>query len=268
MASPWERLFTGAARVFAWSVALTPVAIVAILVAASLAGKQRPDPVLFLGHIVVELVATLLIAALGSAAGTAIGLGTALFSRELVSGRLGQVIAFGAEGLAAFPAVVLGWFCATLILPVLSGRPQVAVFGAAFVIVMLAVIPRANVLAKRCLGALPDSIREAAAAAGASPARITAHVTLPACAEKLVGILADAFARGMGEAAGVSIVFLAAARAGYPVALFTIPSTIMAHAQTTQLIDAGIAEQALIVLFLAAISRRFAVHSLGGLLWV
>ncbi|MBV8460748.1 MAG: hypothetical protein JO009_07655 [Candidatus Eremiobacteraeota bacterium] len=66
----------------------------------------------------------------------------------------------------------------------------------------------------------------------------------------------------------MTVVFLAAARAGYPVALFTIPSSIMTHARTAQIIDAGIAQAALAVLALAAISKTVASRRIGGVRWV
>lgn len=268
MAGPWERLFVGASRLAAWCVVLTPFAIIALLLVASLTGQQRPDPVFFLGNLVVELLATLIVGVVGAAIGASIGIGMALLTRELVSGKLSQVISFAAAGLATFPAVVLGWFGAILILPVLPGHTSAAVFAAACVVVTIAVIARSNVLAVRSLEALANSLREAAAAVGATAGRVTAHVTIPACKRELVGIYADALSRAIGEATGVSIVFLAAARAGYPVSLFTIPSSIMTHAHTMQLIDAGIAQSALLILVLAAISKTVAARRIGKLKWV
>ncbi len=268
MARPWERLFVGAAGLFAWCVILTPFSIVTVLMVAALAGQQRPDPLFFLGNLVVELFATLLVGVVGAVIGASIGIGTALLTQELVTGRLSQAIGAATSGLSVFPAVVLGWFGATLILPALSGHTPGAVFAAACVVVSIAVISRSNVLAVRLLGALAPSVREAAAAAGAGASRVTAHVTIPACKRQLLGIYADALSRAVGEAAGVSVVFLAAARAGYPVSLFTIPSSIMAHAHTMQLIDAGIAQSALVVLAFAATSKIIAARRIGSLQWV
>ena len=91
---------------------------------------------------------------------------------------------------------------------------------------------------------------------------------LPEVRSRLAGIYADAFARAVGEAAAVTVVFLAAARAGYPVALFTIPSGIMAHARTVQMIDAGIAQSALLILVLAAVAKTMAARRIGDLQWV
>ncbi|MDQ6766222.1 MAG: hypothetical protein M3Z41_00185 [Candidatus Eremiobacteraeota bacterium] len=268
MARPWERLFIAAARLFAWCVVLTPFGIVAALVAAALSGRQEPDIVFFLGNLVVQLFATLFVAAAAAGMGASIGIGSALFVRELISAKAGRAFVLSIRMLSAFPAVVLGWFGATVILPALSGRAALAVFVAAVTVVIIAVIPRAYLIAGRALSALPQSVRETAAAAGASPARIAAHVTLPAVSRKLWGIYADAFSRATGEAAAVTVVFFAAARAGYPVALFTIPSAIMAHARSVQLIDAGIAQSALVILALAAVSKTIAARRIGELRWV
>jgi ABC-type phosphate transport system permease subunit len=268
MSRPWERLFIAAARLFALLVVLTPFGVVAVLVAASLVGRQEPDIVFFLGNLVVQLFATAFIGAIGASVGATIGIGTALLTRELLPPAGGRPFVVAIRILSAMPAVVLGWFGATLVLPALPGRSGVAVFVAAAVVVTVAVIPRAYRLASRSLEALPRSVRESAAAAGASPSRVTAHVTLPAIRHELAGIYADAFARAVSEAAAVTIVFLAAVRAGYPVALFTIPSAIMAHARSVQFINAGIAQSALLILVIATVNKTVAARRITGLQWV
>jgi ABC-type phosphate transport system permease subunit len=268
MARPWERLFISAARLCAWCVIATPFAIVAVLIAAALAGQQQPDVVFFLGNLVVQLFATLLVAVIGAGVGASIGIGTALLTGELTSANLGRGLGLAVNVLSAFPAVVLGWFGATLILPVVLGKQAGAVFAAAGAVVVVAVIPRAYMLAARSFAALPGSLREAAAAAGANPSRVAAHVTLPACATRITGIYLDAFSRAVGEAAAVTVVFLAAANAGYPVSLFTIPSSIMTHARSMQLVDASVAQSAFLILVLAAVSKTVAARRIGALQWV
>jgi len=268
MARPWERLFIAAARLFAWCVVLTPFAVVGVLVAAALGGRQKPDIVFFLGNLVVQLFATVFVGAIGAGLGASIGLGTALLTRELLPPKTGRTFVLAIRILAALPAVVLGWFGATVVLPALAGRTAMAVFVAAAAVVTMAVIPRAYRLTSRSLADLSLSVRESAAAAGASSSRITAHVTLPAIRRRLGGVYADSFSRGVSEAAAVTIVFLAAVRAGYPVDLFTIPSAIMAHAPSIQFIDAGIAQSALLVLVLAAVNKTLAARRMGDLQWV
>lgn len=268
MSRPWERLFITAARLFAWCVIVTPFGVVAVLVSAALAGEQQPDAVFFLGNLVVQLFATLVVAAFGAGIGASIGIGTALLMHELLPATASRSMGMSIRILAAFPAVVLGWFGATVVLPTLSGRAASAVFVAAAVVVIVAVIPRAFALAVRSFEALPPSLRETAAAAGASPARVAAHVTLPACGRRIAGVYADAFSRAVGEATAVTVVFLAAASAGYPVSLFTIAGTIMAHARSMQLIDASVAQSALVILALAAVSKTMGARRIGSLQWV
>jgi ABC-type phosphate transport system permease subunit len=268
MARPWERLFIAAARLFAWCVIATPFAVVAVLIAAALAGQQQPDIVFFLGNLVVQLFATLLVAGVGAGIGASVGIGTALLTRELTSTAVSRPLGLSVNVLSAFPAVVLGWFGATLILPAIAGKQPLTVFAAAAAVVVLAVIPRACVLAVRSFEALPGSLREAAAAAGATTARIAAHVTLPACGTRITGVYLDAFSRAIGEAAAVTVVFLAAANAGYPVSLFTISSEIMTHARSMQLVDASIAQSAFLILVVAAVSKTVAARRIGDLQWV
>lgn len=268
MARPWERLFIALARLCAWCVILTPFGVISVIVIAAVAGQQQPDRVVFLGNLVVELFATLFVAIAAALAGASIGVGSGLLTRELLSTRAARPFMLACDLLSAFPAVVLGWFGALLVLPALAGQAALAVFVGATVVVTIAVIPRSYSIASRLLGTVDAEVRASAAAAGAGPARIAAHVTLPAVRPRVVGIYLDAFSRAVGEAAAVTVVFLAAARAGYPVALFTIPSTIMTHARTAQIIDAGIAQAALAVLALAAISKTVASRRIGDVRWV
>jgi ABC-type phosphate transport system permease subunit len=264
MARPWERLFIALARLCAWCVILTPFGIVSVLVIAALAGQQQPDKVFFLGNVVVQLFATVLVAVTAGATGASIGIGASLLTRELVSMTAARPILVACDLLCAVPSVVIGWFGALLVLPALAGQAAVAVFIGAIVVVTIAVIPRAYAIASHVLAGVGAEVRASAAAAGADPSRIAAHVTLPSVRRHLTGIYLDAFARGVGEAAAVTVVFLAAARAGYPVALFTIPSSIMAHARTAQVIDAGLAQSALLILALAAVSKTVALRRIGG----
>ena len=268
MARPWERLFIALARLCAWCVILTPFGVVSVIVIAAVAGQQQPDRVFFLGNLVVELFATLFVAIVAALAGATIGVGAGLLTRELLVTSAARPFVLACDLLSAFPAVVIGWFGALLVLPALAGQAALAVFVGATVVVTIAVMPRACAIASRLLGTVGPDVRASAAAAGAGSARIAAHVTLPAVRARLAGIYLDAFSRGVGEAAAVTVVFLAAARAGYPVALFTIPSTIIAHARTAQIIDAGIAQAALAVLALAAVSKTVASRRIGDVRWV
>ncbi|GEM_PF-1722904 len=266
MASPWERFFAAMARTLAVVVMLAPLAVACILVTAALAGAQRPDPLRFVSSLGAQMLATVAIGSLGAAFGVTAGIGTAFFTRELGAGRIGRAIDMAAVGLSAFPAVVLGWFGATIVLPEVLGRTSASIFFAACIVVTLAVLPRAYALGALALGAITPALREAATAAGASAGRVSAHVLIPAVRAPLRGIYADGLTRAVGEAAGVSIVFLAAARSGYPVSLFTIAGSLVGHAQTMQVTDAGIAQAALVVLLLALAAQRIGARS-GGIQW-
>jgi len=121
MARPWERFFAGMARALAVVVMLAPLAVACVLVAAALTGVQRPDPERFVASLGAQLFATVSIGCLGAAFGVTAGVGAAFFTRELGVGRIGQAIDMAAVGLSAFPAVVLGWFGATIVLPEVLG---------------------------------------------------------------------------------------------------------------------------------------------------
>jgi phosphate transport system permease protein len=268
MARPWERLFVAAARLCAWCVVVTPFAVVAVLIGVAVAGQQRPDIVFFLGNLVVQLFATLFVAGVGTGLGASIGIGSALLTRELMAPSAARPFTAAFDFLCACPAVVLGWFGALLVLPALAHQGSAAVFLGAAIVVTMAVMPRAYLLARRVLAAVPPELRAAASAAGAATSRVAAHVVLPSVRRPIAGVYADAFARAVGEAVAVTVVFLAAVRAGYPVSLFTVPSAIMARASTAQILDAGIAQSALVILALAAVAKTMAARRIGQVQWV
>jgi hypothetical protein len=96
---------------------------------------------------------------------------------------------------------------------------------------------------------------------------VSAHVLIPTRTRELIAIYADGLTRAVGESAGLSIVFLAAARAGYPMPLFTLGGSIVAQAQTMQAIDAGIAQAALLALVIALACKRYSLRGAGGVQW-
>ena len=122
MARPWERLFIALARLCAWCVILTPFGVVSVIVIAAVAGQQQPDRVFFLGNLVVELFATLFVAIVAALAGATIGVGAGLLTRELLVTSAARPFVLACDLLSAFPAVVIGWFGALLVLPALAGQ--------------------------------------------------------------------------------------------------------------------------------------------------
>jgi ABC-type phosphate transport system permease subunit len=192
MAAPWERLFVWVARTLGWVVVLTPLGMVGVVCAAAATGRQRSDPASFLGLLGAQVATTLAIAIIAAALGASTGIGTAIVARELGAGRAARLIGGFAFGLTLFPATVLGWFTATVILPALPSRSAVAVLVAACVALTLTVVARSNRLADQTLARVPRALREAAAAAGADARRLSAYVLLPSCRFQLVGIYVDA----------------------------------------------------------------------------
>ena len=267
MAGSWQRVFVAAARSCAWCALFVPLAVIAVLIVASALGRQPPSIVVFLGDMVVQLAAMLALAIVAAGIGASIGAGTAMLIHEFASQRARGPFQAAIGVLSSFPAAVLGWFGAVVVLPALPAGTALAAYAAATAVVIVAVVPRACAITARALDRVPTGVREAAASAGATAPSIAAHVVLPAIRSRLWGVYLDAFSRAVSEAAAVTVVFLAAIRAGFPVAVLTLPSWTLAHARAVASVDAGIAQAALVILVVAIASKTMAARRIGELQW-
>jgi phosphate transport system permease protein len=211
-----EGLFTALARACAVIVAAVPIAVGGALVwlavralNASAGMEQLP--------VTLALVAfTLAVSAAAAIAGGILGIGCAFAAEELSPAPVRGAILASIEFLGAMPAVAFGWFAASAISRLTKDQIAGAStpFVAASIVLAIMVAPTACALATRALRRLPDAVRHAAAAAGASRLQTTALVMMPALRRRLAAATLAAFARAAGEATALQILFAVLVRNG------------------------------------------------------
>lgn len=137
-----------------------------------------------------------------------LGLGSAMYMSEYASPRTRNLLKPILEVLAGIPTVVYGYFALTFITPILkSVLPQTQIFNAASasIVVGIMVLPMVASLCDDALRAVPDSLREAGYALGATRMEVSTRVVLPGA---LSGVLASfilAASRAIGETMAVTL---------------------------------------------------------------
>lgn len=157
---------------------------------------------------------TLVVAGSAAFFGGALGVGCALAAEELAPAPVRTAIEGAIGFLGALPAVAFGWYASVLVAPI-SGDGKgsaVATFVAATAVLSAMVAPTTCALCTRALRRVPDSVRNAAAAAGASRMQTTALVVVPAMQKRIVIALVAALGRAVSEATALMILFAAMGR--------------------------------------------------------
>jgi phosphate ABC transporter permease protein PstC len=172
--------------------------------------------------------------------GAPLAVGTAVFLSEVASPRMRAIVRPAVELLAGVPSVVYGFFGLVLLRPVVARLTGGMGFGPLTVAVILAImiVPTIATLTEDALRSIPDGIREASYAMGATTWQTIYKVLLPAAK---VGIV-DAVILGMGRALGetMAVVMVAGnaprpfAGIGEPIATLTSEIVIgMSYASGT-----------------------------------
>ncbi len=149
---------------------------------------------------------TLLIAAVAMTVAVPVGLLSAIYLAEYASPNVRSFAKPALEILAGVPTVVYGFFAALVVAPYLSDFG--AYFGldiahesalAAGVVMGIMIIPFVSSLSDDVITALPQSIREASLACGATKSETIKKVVFPAALPGIVGALLLAISRAIGE---------------------------------------------------------------------
>ncbi|HSQ60036.1 MAG TPA: phosphate ABC transporter permease subunit PstC [Acidobacteriota bacterium] len=152
-----------------------------------------------------------------------LGVGSAVYLAELASRRLGSVVSFVMELLAAIPSIVYGiwgffilapflrstiepWLIAKLgFIPLFSGAPFGIGILNAGIILGIMVVPTIVSISREVLLATPKTLREASLALGATQAESIA-VALDAAKPGILGAVILALGRALGETMAVTMV--------------------------------------------------------------
>jgi phosphate transport system permease protein len=152
-----------------------------------------------------------------------LGIGSAVFLAELASHRVGSIVSFVMELLAAIPSIVYGiwgffvlapWLRSTLepwlianwgAIPLFRGTPfGIGMLNAGIVLAIM-ILPTIVSISREVLLATPRTLREASLALGATRAE-SIGVTLDAAKPGILGAVILALGRALGETMAVTMV--------------------------------------------------------------
>lgn len=138
--------------------------------------------------------------------GTPLAVGTAVFLSEIASPRVRGLIRPAVELLAGIPSVIYGFFGLLILRPFVAQLTGGLGFGllTGWLILAVMIVPTIATLTEDALRSLPNGIREASYAMGATTWQTIYKVLLPAAK---IGII-DAIILGMGRAIGETMAVL------------------------------------------------------------
>lgn len=149
---------------------------------------------------------TLLITVIAMAVAVPVGLFSAIYMAEYASPRFRSAIKPVLEILAGIPTVVYGFFAALTVAPAIRGFGEglgLSVASesalAAGLVMGIMIIPFVSSLSDDVINAVPQSLRDASYAMGATKSETIRHVILPAALPGVVGSVLLAVSRAIGE---------------------------------------------------------------------
>lgn len=150
---------------------------------------------------ILALIVNSLIATLGGLVlGAPLAVGTAVFLSEVATARAREWVRPAVELLAGIPSVVYGLFGLLALRPIIAKASGGLGFGfaTAWVVLAIMILPTIAAISEDALRSVPEGIREASYAMGATKWQTIWRVLLPAAK---IGII-DAIILGMGRAIG------------------------------------------------------------------
>ena len=152
------------------------------------------------GGIGPAIVGTLLITALATVIAVPVGILAAIYVNEYGGNRLlTRIIRFMADVMTGVPSIIMGLFIFIVFTVPLGAKGLIGFGGSlALACLMLPIVIRSS---EEMLKLVPDALREASYALGASKARVTMTVVLPAALSGITSGALLAVARIAGETA-------------------------------------------------------------------
>jgi phosphate transport system permease protein len=158
---------------------------------------------------VLPLVAgTLLVATIAMAVALPMGLLSAIYLSEYAPEPLRRVVKPVLEILAGIPTVVYGYFALMFVTPLLQRFfPQLSGFNALSpgIVMGIMILPLVSSLAEDAMRAVPQGLREAAYALGATRMQTALQVVVPAALSGITAAFILAVSRAVGETMIVAI---------------------------------------------------------------
>lgn len=152
---------------------------------------------------VLPLVAgTSMISAIAMSIALPVGLLAAIYLSEYAGRNVRRALKPTLEILAGVPTVVYGYFALTFVTPLLRQfLPETQVFNAlsAGIVMGIMIIPLVSSLSEDAMSAVPNSLREAAYALGATKLEVTLRTIVPAALSGITAAFILAVSRAIGE---------------------------------------------------------------------
>jgi len=137
-----------------------------------------------------------------------LGLASGIFLSEYASDRTRGILKPVLEILAGIPTVVYGYFALTFITPILMRVfPETQVFNAASaaLVVGIMILPMVASLCDDAFRAVPQSLRDAGYALGATDYEVSTQVVLPGALSGVLASFVLALSRAIGETMAVTL---------------------------------------------------------------
>ncbi len=145
---------------------------------------------------------TMVITVIASIVALPLGLGSAIYLSEYAPDRVRAFLKPVLEILAGIPTIVYGFFALTFVTPIIQQLlPQTKVFNAlsAGIVVGIMIIPMISSLSEDAMSAVPNSLRNAAYALGATRLEVALQVVVPAAFSGIVASFVLGLSRAVGE---------------------------------------------------------------------
>lgn len=154
--------------------------------------------------------ATLTTSAIAILVSLPLGLSAAIYLSEYASPRARSVLKPILEILAGIPTVVYGYFALLFVTPILReiiGTDKLGVYNmlSAGIVMGIMILPLISSMSEDALSAVPNSLREAAYAMGATPFETSIQVILPAALSGIGAAIIVGISRAVGETMIVAV---------------------------------------------------------------
>lgn len=157
------------------------------------------------GGVAPAILGTITMAAIAALIAVPIGVSAALFTTELRTGRFSEPVRFAAELIAGLPSIVVGVFVWAALVRTVIGSYSGGAGAVALSVIMIPIVART---VEEVLRLVPNSLREAGLALGASRRTVIMNVVIPTARAGIVTGIVLALARAAGETAPLMLTAL------------------------------------------------------------
>jgi phosphate transport system permease protein len=197
------------------------------------------------------IIGTLVSSTIAMAIAVPISIGIAIFITEIMKNKLGTILSFIVELLAAVPSIIYGlwglfvfrfWIRDYIEEPLHNTLGHFSLFAqapfgldvfTAGIILAIMIIPIITAVSREVIKAVPHSQKEAAYALGATRWEMVKTAILPSSKTGLMGATFLGLGRAIGETMLVTLVI------GYAIGLAAIPTSLFSQSQTLSSIIAN-----------------------------